>query len=82
LERTVDNEQTVLGGWRKMRPEELCDWDGGKGEKSVGGIFGKFLFLFLVACAKLLKATISFDMSVCLSVHPHGKIPLPQDGIL
>jgi len=55
---------------------------GRKGEKSVGGIFGKFLFVFLGAFAKLQKTTISFDMSVCLSVYPHGKTPLPQDGFL
>jgi hypothetical protein len=39
-------------------------------------IFGVFLGAF----AKLRKATIIFDMSVCLSVRPHGTTLLLLEG--
>ena len=35
---------------------------------------------FSGAFAKLQKATITFVMSVCLSVCPHGTTRLPLDG--
>jgi hypothetical protein len=34
---------------------------------------------FLGTFAKFQKATVSFVMSVCLSVHPHGTANLPLD---
>jgi hypothetical protein len=37
---------------------------------------------FLIAFIKLQKATFSFVMSVCPSVHPYGTSWLPLDGIL
>jgi len=36
---------------------------------------------FLGAFAKLRKATISFVLSFCLSVLPHGTTQLPLDGL-
>ena len=42
----------------------------------------RVLSSFLGAFAKLRKATISFVMSVCLSVRPHGTTRLPLDGFL
>ena len=39
-----------------------------------------FMCWFLGAFAKLPKVTISFDMSVCLSVCPHETAQLPLDG--
>ena len=39
-----------------------------------------YRILFLGAFAKLRKATISFVMSVCLSVCPHRSTRLPLDG--
>jgi len=39
-----------------------------------------YLVSFLEAFAKLRKATISFAMSVCLSVRPHGTTRLPLNG--
>ena len=36
----------------------------------------------LVAFAELQKTTVSFVVSVCLSVRPHGKTLLPLDGFL
>jgi hypothetical protein len=37
---------------------------------------------FLSAFATLRKATISFVMSVCPSVNPHGTTRLPLDGFV
>ena len=51
-----------------MHNEELCDQDGGRAEGCWWNIWENFLFLFLGAFAKLRKATISFDVSVCLSI--------------
>jgi hypothetical protein len=39
-----------------------------------------FYFLFLGAFKKLQRVTVSFAMSICLSVHPHGTTWLPLDG--
>jgi hypothetical protein len=41
---------------------------------------GRCVGLSLDALTKLRKATISFVMSVCLSVRPHGTSRLPLDG--
>jgi hypothetical protein len=37
-------------------------------------------FAYLGASAKLLTAAVSFGMSVCPSVRPHGTTRLPLDG--
>jgi hypothetical protein len=36
-------------------------------------------YTFLGTPAKLRKATVSFVMSICSSVCPHGETPLPMD---
>jgi len=36
--------------------------------------------MFIGAFTKLQQATISFVMSVCLYVYPHGTTQLPLDG--
>jgi hypothetical protein len=55
-----------------------------KGLHSGSYLFGQYVnFLIralLSAFAKLRKATISFVISVCLSVSPHGTTGLPLDG--
>jgi hypothetical protein len=43
-------------------------------------IFVQLYRLFLSACAKLRKATISFVMFVCLAVRPHGTTRFLLDG--
>jgi len=40
----------------------------------------EWIWTFLGAFAKLLKATVSFVMSVCRSIRPQGKTRLPLDG--
>ena len=46
-----------------------------------GFILHIVLSTFLDVFAKFRTATISFDMSVCLSVRPHGKIRLAPQGL-